>query len=216
VKHALVDRDARILDVGCGAGRLLLRMTLGGFKHCVGVDPFIDGTIRYDNGVVIHKQELAAMAAEGRDPFDLIMFHHSFEHMAEPIDVLRDAASLLSPGGVILIRIPAIDSDTADRYGEHWIGLDAPRHLFLPTADSMDRCAQRVGLKVVRRESKASRAQIVTSELFSRDIPANAAKQEKDIFTRADLAEFDQRVAEADRNNRGAEATYYLRRAEHT
>jgi len=214
VRRAEVDRDARILDVGCGAGRLLLRMKLGGFQHCTGVDPFLDQTIAYSNGVTVHKMELVALAESDAGPFDLVMFHHSFEHLVDPQQALDAATSLLAPGGTVLIRIPASDSLAFDIYREHWVGLDAPRHLFLPSARGMTACAGRAGLQVIHRDTKARRSQLVASELYKRDVPANAPKQGKDVFNASDLAAFDRQVDEAQRAERGAEATYYLRRKE--
>ena len=39
--------------------------------------------------------------------FDLIMLHHSFEHMPDPVLALRALKRLCAPGGTILLRIPA-------------------------------------------------------------------------------------------------------------
>jgi SAM-dependent methyltransferase len=54
-----LDLDARILDVGCGAGSLLLRMRKAGFSNLSGVDPYISGDIDYGNGLRIRKSSLA-------------------------------------------------------------------------------------------------------------------------------------------------------------
>jgi 2-polyprenyl-3-methyl-5-hydroxy-6-metoxy-1,4-benzoquinol methylase len=99
VRSAGLGPDARVLDVGCGAGKTLLNMALGGFPQPRGVDPFIEETLRYDCGVTIYKQSLEAFAGEHPGPFDLIMFHHSLEHLVDPRAALNIAAGLLSPTG---------------------------------------------------------------------------------------------------------------------
>ena len=48
IQHTNVKRDASILDVGCGQGRLLLRMALGGFTNLTGSDPFLEEDIKDD------------------------------------------------------------------------------------------------------------------------------------------------------------------------
>ena len=123
IDHAEIgDTSARILDVGCGSGRLLLRMRLGGFSRLLGIDPFINEEIRYPNGVTVKKQTIGQLAEAGPDRFDLIMFHHAFEHMAEPDAVLDAARRLLAPGGCLLIAIPVVDSHPWRRYGVQLAG----------------------------------------------------------------------------------------------
>jgi SAM-dependent methyltransferase len=69
-----------ILDLGCGAGHFLLELRKQGFQKLVGADPFISSTIRYPNGVTVYKRLLEEL----HGAFDLIMLHHSFEHMPQP------------------------------------------------------------------------------------------------------------------------------------
>lgn len=57
------------------------------------------------------------------------MFHHSFEHIADPFETLCSVRRLLS-SGTCLIRIPIVDSWAWENYGVNWIQIDAPRHFF--------------------------------------------------------------------------------------
>jgi SAM-dependent methyltransferase len=70
----------RILDVGCGAGALLDQLAGLGFTKLMGADPFIASDVRTRRGVEIKKLRLSEVA----DKFDVIMFHHSFEHVPWP------------------------------------------------------------------------------------------------------------------------------------
>ncbi|MEG4964029.1 MULTISPECIES: methyltransferase domain-containing protein [unclassified Microcoleus] len=96
-----VTLESKILDVGCGTGDLLLRLVQEGFLNLTGLDPLIEVDIFYKNGVKILKKEIAEL----EDRFDLIMLHHSFEHIPQPKEVLKNIWRLLKHDRYALIRI---------------------------------------------------------------------------------------------------------------
>jgi hypothetical protein len=57
------------------------------------------------------------------------------------------------------------------RYGGDWVGLDPPRHIFVPTERSMRLLAQRAGLRVERVFYDSHALQFWGSEQYRRDIP---------------------------------------------
>ena len=127
------NKDAMILDVGCGGGELLKRLTFLGYNNLYGVDPFIEkDIIKHD--YKIEKRHLYELDGE----YDLIMLHHSFEHMEKPHNVLSHLRKILKNDGTLLIRIPIIDSLAYKEYVTNWFQLDAPRHLFLYSIKSME------------------------------------------------------------------------------
>ncbi len=205
--------DARILDVGCGTGKLLLRMSMGGFSECLGVDPFVDEDILYPNGVSVLRTDIEGLARSTSRRFDMIMFHHSLEHLPHPGKALAAAQQLLAPGGCVLVRIPVADSYAWEQYREHWINLDAPRHLFLLTRKSLSVLAAANGLRVtsIRHDSTAS--QFVGSELYVRDIPSNAPRRDKEIFSRRQRDVFRERARELNEEGRGDTAVFWLSKA---
>src|SRR5256885_2327700 len=86
-------------------------------------------------------QPAPVAASELDGSWNMVMFNHSFEHLPEPVQVLRRVARLLSPDGVCVIRIPVAGSYAWRRYREDWVQLDAPRHLFLHTTASLGKAA---------------------------------------------------------------------------
>ena len=84
LRHLKLTRKKRIVDVGCGTGFLLYYLREAGFENLLGVEPHIANDISYSNGLVIKK----AMLNELDEEQDVIMFHHSFEHMPNPIETL--------------------------------------------------------------------------------------------------------------------------------
>jgi 2-polyprenyl-3-methyl-5-hydroxy-6-metoxy-1,4-benzoquinol methylase len=61
--------------------------------------------------------------------FHLILMLNLVEHVANPLDVLQKAGSLLAPGGIIVIKTPNTMSWDARLYKRsYWGGLHCPRH----------------------------------------------------------------------------------------
>lgn len=149
-----------ILDVGCGNGELLRSLQDIGFNSLYGVDPNIRSEIRLTSDSRIYKNELHNL--EGS--YDLIMFHHSLEHIPDQIGALRAVERLLAPNGRCLIRIPVMNKMAWKIYGLNWVQLDAPRHLFLHTELSLNRLAERSGFKVVSTTFDSNELQFWGSE----------------------------------------------------
>ncbi|HEX4804143.1 MAG TPA: class I SAM-dependent methyltransferase, partial [Myxococcaceae bacterium] len=136
--------STRILDVGCGAGHLLSDLVDAGFKQARGIDPFIPDSVAAQLGGLVRKATLNEISGE----YDIVMFHHVLEHLVDPQATLIDAARLLRPGGVCLVRIPVIPNEAWDRYRENWVQLDAPRHIFVHSTASLTLLAERAGFKL--------------------------------------------------------------------
>lgn len=141
-----------VLDVGCGAGAHLRAMARFGFRRLAGVDAFLPGEREAAPGVPIRCGTIETESAR----YGLVMFHHSLEHMADPLGALRAARERLLPGGRLLVRIPVLGAAWR-QYGAHWVQLDAPRHRFLFGADGFMRAAAGIGLETlaVRWDSTA-------------------------------------------------------------
>ncbi len=211
LKTAGCKTDANILDVGCGHGRLLLKMAQGGMKSLIGIDPFIADNISYENGVKVFNYQLSTCPQSWSDSFDLIMFHHSFEHMEEPAARLLEAKRLLSPSGTILIRIPVADSYAWRHYRENWFQIDAPRHFYLHTRKSMELLCQKAGMEIYAVESVGEVGQFTGSELYRRGIPMNQAKKKAGDFSQSQLREFRRMTQRLNQQGEGDQTIFFLR-----
>jgi 2-polyprenyl-3-methyl-5-hydroxy-6-metoxy-1,4-benzoquinol methylase len=202
-----IDFDASVLDVGCGAGPWLLNeMAKLGFKNLLGADPFIQADIVTSAGVRVLKREIASV--EGK--FDLIMFHHSFEHVVDPLSTLRAAYERLRDQGRCLIRIPTPSSEAFDRYGPAWYQLDAPRHLTLVSREGMNILAAKAGFWVESVRDDSDWKQFACSELYKRGIPL--VKQTiRESFSEKELAMFASTTQELNGRHRGDQAAFILR-----
>ena len=202
-----IDFDATVLDVGCGAEPWLLnQMASLGFHNILGADPFIEADIVTPAGVKVLKREINSV--EGQ--FDLIMFHHSFEHIVDPLATLRAAHERLSEGGCCLIRIPTPSSEAFDLYGAAWYQLDAPRHLTLLSREGMGILADNAGFRVESVRDDSDWRQFACSELYKSNVPlVKQAIQE--CFSEEQLATFASRAERLNARHRGDQAAFILR-----
>jgi len=159
--------DSAIVDVGCGAGKLLRQLQRDGFTDLMGVDPFIEADIDYGGGLRIVKRRIQEVERR----FDFIMLHHSFEHMPDPLETLHHLRGAIDDKGTLLLRIPVADSYARRKYGIHWMAWDAPRHLFLHTVRSIHLLAAQTGFRIVDTAYDSAAAQLASSELYLRDVP---------------------------------------------
>jgi SAM-dependent methyltransferase len=191
------------LDVGSGAGRLLLEMREFGFKNLSGIDPFLEKDIHHNAEVNVYKKSLDDVI----EHYDFIMLHHSFEHMSNPQAALKKIKSVLKPNGQVLIRIPLADSYAYEKYGVNWVELDPPRHFFLHTKKSMQLMIEEQGFKLDRILYDSSNFEIIESEKWKRGIPS--AKEEA-IFSKKEKQEMSELVDELNQKEKGSRACFYL------
>lgn len=145
VKPGLFTRNSKILDLGCGSGRLLLKLKNSGFKNVEGAEPYIDSDLSYQNGLKIKKADISELT----DTYDLIMLHHVLEHMPDQDSAFDNLRRILNPDGTLLINIPVIDSYAWREYGSLCFQLeDAPRHFYLHSEQSVRLLADKYGFEI--------------------------------------------------------------------
>ncbi len=200
-----VSKGSRILDVGCGTGRLLDILGMLGFSSLTGIDAFLDTDRTAKGGARLLKKEIADLDGE----FDLIMFHHSFEHLADPANSLRAVSDRLASGGMCLVRIPLVNY-AWEEYGVNWVGLDAPRHLHLFSERAFKDLAEKAGFDVERVVFDSTSFQFVGSELYSRGLPLNESIRARSLFTSEQIRNWKRKARELNQLGRGDQAAFYL------
>lgn len=204
-------KDLKILDVGCGGGDLIYTLANLGFRYVLGCDPNIEETIEYPNGAKVVKSSLHDLPSG----WDVIMFHHSFEHIFDQAEVLTSVARLLRQGGLCVIRIPVVSSQAWEQYGVHWVQLDAPRHFFLHTEGSLERLAKQAGLEIVNVVYDSSAFQFWGSEQCLRGIPLRsktsyASDPGLSIFSNEQIEAFEAEAKRLNELGKGDQAAFYL------
>lgn len=210
-RNAHLHLDDAILDIGSGAGRLLLTMHGAGFTNLTGADPYNAQDLDYGNGVRILKRSLSEI--EGT--YDFVMLHHSFEHMPNPLQALQNIYCVLKKNRFALLRIPVAQSYAWKNYGFNWAQLDAPRHLYLHTEHSISILAKAVGFEVTQIDYDSGSYQFWASMQYQRDIPMNdprsfAINPAESLFTQADIEAFEAQAKVLNEIKQGDQACFYL------
>ena len=113
LKKHLPLRDAKVLDIGCGGG-LFLSLLKREEAQVVGIE-LSDSRAHYAatrNDLEVHKRPIESdFWQKGyTDRFDAVTLWDVIEHVNYPLQTLQCTASVLKPGGLILIDTPCRDS----------------------------------------------------------------------------------------------------------
>lgn len=191
IGQSKININSKVLDVGCGIGHTLYAMSTSGMKNLLGIDPYLDEDVKYENGLKILKKSIEYINGK----FDLIMLNHVFEHIEDQRKILNNINSLLETNGTCLIRIPTCSSYAWEKYKNNWVQLDAPRHLFIHSIKSIEYIANECGLYIEKIIYDSEPFQFIGSEQYLRNIPLNAensffVNRSKSIFTKNDYKEY--------------------------
>jgi 2-polyprenyl-3-methyl-5-hydroxy-6-metoxy-1,4-benzoquinol methylase len=147
ISKAVSRSSGKVLDVGCGAGRLLRVFKEAGWK-CYGIEP--------DPKMATHtRDKIGAVVFEGilenttfpSSRFDAITACDVLEHVHNPNGFIHQCQYLLKTGGVLLIQVPDFGSHLARKQKEKWPHL-GPGHLHHFTTNTLTQMLNRNGFKI--------------------------------------------------------------------
>jgi SAM-dependent methyltransferase len=142
--------EGRILDVGCGSGKLLADLREQGWQvYGVDFSPVAVEYAKNQNGLDVRLGDLF-QAGYQDGFFDVVMFNHSLEHVYNPLETLKEARRVLKPGGHLLISIPNAGGLEAKIFGKWWVHWDPPRHLYHFTKRTMTKLVTSAGFRPIR------------------------------------------------------------------
>jgi len=208
--------DWRILDVGAASGNFLRSLRKIGFTgKLMGVEPYLAQDRESDDGITIQRSTILEVDSSAQ--WDLITFHHSFEHLPNPLEALRAASKLLAKDGICLIRTPIVPCYAWEHYGVNWISLDAPRHYFIPSEKSICALAEKAGLRLKGVIYDSTSLQFWASEQYAQNIPlyserSFAINPLNSIISLARIPLLERQAEELNRTKQGDQAAFYLAR----
>jgi SAM-dependent methyltransferase len=201
--------DSTILDVGCGMGAYIADLRDIGFKHANGIDPYLASEVRHPNGATVRRCTLTELT----EKYDVIVSHHSFEHVDDPLRDLGHIRRSLNPGGVCILTVPVAE-DLFRRYREHCYLIQAPQHFFLYSIKGMLALAQRAGFEVqeVIRDASNAVDWMSVSALWSEGKARNEVAGDLGAYLgAARMKEFQACQDQLRREGQGDNVTFILR-----
>ena len=147
-------QPGRLLDVGGATGNFLHAMQQRGpwDVHGLDISPEATRYARERYGLDMFTGELA-QAAYPDSYFDVVTVWDVLEHVHDPAEVLREMHRILKPGGLLLVRVPNADTWDARLFGEYWVGLDAPRHLYVFSPPTLRGLLEKASFQVMQMRS---------------------------------------------------------------
>jgi SAM-dependent methyltransferase len=106
---AATPSHARILDVGCGTGAWLARLSRQGYQNLFGLD--LNTEQSSASGLRIARADLDGPDWPEIDgQYDLVTCIEVYEHIENPGQFLGNLARVLAPGGELLLTSPNVES----------------------------------------------------------------------------------------------------------
>lgn len=177
--------ESRVLEVGCGDGRLASMLA----EHCgveaieADVDMARESAAR---GVSVAVAPLALYAERASTRYDAIVSCHVLEHFRSPLEALAQMRSLLVPGGRLWLEVPNAERPYGDLDTHYW---QRP-HLYNFTPHTLALTLLRAGLDDVRiyEDGHVLYALATHGDREPVSYDAAAARHGRDVPTGAEVA----------------------------
>jgi 2-polyprenyl-3-methyl-5-hydroxy-6-metoxy-1,4-benzoquinol methylase len=136
----------KVVDVGCGDGQFLdAAKQLGWSTLGIEMDPEAVKIVRASGHDVI--QGTYEALADFDNEIDCVICSHVLEHVHDPKSLLLVISGALKVGGTALISLPNAGSIVLLTLQENWRGLEAPRHLAIPTFEGILNLTRALGFE---------------------------------------------------------------------
>jgi 2-polyprenyl-3-methyl-5-hydroxy-6-metoxy-1,4-benzoquinol methylase len=140
-----IPKNVRVLDIGCGFGESLGYHTSRGCEaYGVEADKNIERVAKAFN-LRVHVGLFEPHIYESNS-FDYVTLDQVIEHATHPVQMLRNIAQVLKPGGKVILSTPNSKGWGAKFFGHHWINWHTPYHLQHFSLQSMQLAAEQAGL----------------------------------------------------------------------
>lgn len=123
----------KLLDIGCATGNFLYHQINNKSWELIGLEVNKSAIkIARSRGLNVLEGSIDIHTFE-KNVFDVVTLWDVLEHLNDPKKALSDISCILKPEGLIILRIPRLDSWDYQVFRQNWHGFESPRHLYLFT-----------------------------------------------------------------------------------
>lgn len=159
-------KKGKLLDVGTGNGDYLQILNSWGWST-YGVETDKRAVkIANNNGIDNVKLGSLFSAKFKKNQFDVVRFSHVLEHVPSPNKEIKETKRILKNKGMVLILVPNINSISFKIFKSYWYPLDAPRHLFQFSPETLSNLLKKHGFKNIKIKYNQSPYILIRSVLF--------------------------------------------------
>lgn len=139
-----------LVEVGAGTGEFAKVAQDAGFDtYAVEPSSWAVGHAR-ELGVPVFEGTLDQWAAAHPGLLaDVVALWHVLEHVSDPRSLMRDAAAITRPGGLVVLEVPNGASTECERLGIEWDATQPNDHVILFSPQGLRTVAAAAGLEVV-------------------------------------------------------------------
>lgn len=150
-------KGGRLLDIGCATGNFLEAFARqpGWSVEGLEISPFASD-IAHQKGLSVFTGRLRE-AGYSSASFDAVTLWDVLEHLHDPCGDLAEISRILKPGGLLVFRVPNLDSWDANLFKQYWAGFEPPRHLYVFSRHTLAKLLRKTGFTVCSMDTKASR-----------------------------------------------------------
>jgi len=147
-------RPESVLDLGCATGERLYLFRKDGCR-VLGVEMSED-IIQAERiyGVKVVNSSVEDFLSAKGESFDLITNYHIIEHFHDPVEVLEGMRGRLNDNGLLVIETPNAASVQFRLFKEKCFFIEAPRHLYLFTPETLGKVLDKAGFRLAYYHTK--------------------------------------------------------------
>lgn len=132
-----LNKDVSILDIGCGDGQILTSLAKKKHGNFIGIELENKALQRAKLNTKIEVLSTNIFNYFPNIKFDMIICNHSFEHIYNPLSLIKHVNYLLKNDGLFYINIPNVNSWQFHFFKSKWLHLDPPYHLHIPNISKL-------------------------------------------------------------------------------
>jgi len=145
-----IPRNGNVLDIGAGFGQTLYLIKKEKNANVVGVepDPYSRQIASQQIGIELLEYGVDEFLIKNKSEFDFIILSQTFEHLLDPLSILKNLARILKKDGVIFVGVPNTYNPLVPINLFFQIA-----HTFNYTPYTMKKFADYAGLKIIRMKN---------------------------------------------------------------